>query len=134
MRRKGMGQGKRQGRGVGKRRRMMGFLQPCILVQLSRTDCHGYDLLKGLQDFVDDAGDHDPSIVYRLMRDMEDNGYVSSYEGEVSYGPQRKMYSITEDGKATMKRWVKDLQRTRGEIDRLLQHYKNIEISENERS
>jgi PadR family transcriptional regulator PadR len=125
-----MGQGKRQGRGAGKRRRMMGFLQPCILVQLSIQDYHGYDLLKGLQDFVDDAENHDPSIVYRLMRDMEDNGYVRSYEGEVSYGPQRKMYSITEDGKAMMKRWVKDLQRTRGEIDKLLQHYAKNENAE----
>ena len=130
MRRKGMGQGKRQGRGAGKRRRMMGFLQPCILAQLSRQDLHGYDLLKGLHEFVDDAGDYDPSIIYRLMRDMEDNGHVLSYEGEVSYGPQRKMYSITEAGKATMERWVNDLQRTRGEIDRLLEHYKEMESSE----
>ncbi len=132
MRRYGKDQGKRQGRGAGKRRRMMGFLQPCILVQLSRQDCHGYKLLKGLQDFVDDAENHDPSIIYRLMREMEDNGYVRSYEGEVSYGPQRKMYSITDDGKGMMKLWGEDLQRARNEIDRLLQHFNNIGFSDND--
>lgn len=106
----------------------MGFLQPCILVQLKKQDCHGYELLKGLQDFVDDAREHDPSIIYRLMRDMEDNDYVTSYEGEVSNGPPRKMYSITEEGKSILQRWVVDLQRTRSEIDRLLMHFEKTEI------
>ena len=126
MRRQGMRQGKRQGRGAGKRKRMMGFLQPCILLQLSREDNHGYELLKGLQEFVDDASEYDPSIIYRLMRDMEDNGYVTSYEGEESHGPRRKMYALTEEGKAILRQWIKDLERTRGEIDRLLKLYLNM--------
>jgi len=128
MRKVGMGKGKRRGRGAGKRKRMMGFLQPCILVQLSRQDFHGYELLKGLQDFVDDAAEYDPSIIYRLMREMEDSGYVSSYEGDVSSGPRRKMYTITEDGTTVLKEWLIDLQRSRDEIDRLLQHYEDAGI------
>lgn len=101
----------------------MGFLQPCILVQLSQKDRHGYDLLKGLDDFVDDALEYDPSIIYRLMKEMEENGSVSSYEGEVSQGPRRKMYTLTEEGRKTLNNWMVDLQRTKNEIERLLEHF-----------
>lgn len=129
MKKQGMRQGKRSGRRHGKRKRMIGFLQPCILVQLSKEDLHGYDLFKGLQCFVDDAGDYDPSIIYRLMRDMEENGYVTSYEGAVSNGPRRKMYTMTEEGKSILHQWVIDLQRTSSEIDRLLQHFTRGQIT-----
>lgn len=129
MKRRGARQGKGAGRGGGKRKRMLGFLQPCILVQLSRKDLHGYDLFKGLEYFVDDAEEYDPSIIYRLMRDMEENGHVTSYQGEISNGPQRKMYTITEEGKSMLHRWVADLQRTRSEIDRLLHHFTRGDIS-----
>ena len=115
--------GKRQRRGAGKRRRMIGFMQPCILVQLYQEDRHGYDLLKGLHDFVDDGSEYDPSIIYRLMKDMEASGYVTSYEGKVSQGPKRKMYSITQKGKANLNGWMADLQRTKNEIERLMDHF-----------
>ncbi len=117
-------QGKGRGRGRGRRRRMMGFLQPCILVQLYRLDRHGYELLKGLEAFIDNAEEYDPSVLYRLMRDMEENNYVRSYEGTESRGPKRKMYSITTEGKKILEHWVEDLQRTGKEIDNLVDIYK----------
>src|SRR6056297_2156101 len=116
-------QGKGRGRGRGRRRRMMGFLQPCILVQLCRQDRHGYELLKGLEAFIDNAEEYDPSVLYRLMRDMEENNYVRSYEGTESRGPKRKMYSITIEGKRILEHWVEDLQRTCSEIDNLVHIY-----------
>jgi PadR family transcriptional regulator, regulatory protein PadR len=127
MRRKGSGQrrGRGRGRGAGKKRRMLGFLQPCIFLQLRDQDKHGYDLLQGLSEFMDDAGEYDPSMVYRLMKEMESNGFVNSYEGDTSRGPRRKMYCLTEEGRNQLERWVEDLKRSRKEIDRLLAGYEN---------
>ncbi|THB71569.1 MAG: hypothetical protein D6B25_18280, partial [Desulfobulbaceae bacterium] len=48
---RGMRQGrgrKGQGKGQGKKRRPLGFLQPCLLLQLLQEDMHGYELLQGL--------------------------------------------------------------------------------------
>lgn len=126
MRGKGLGHGRgrgRGGRGVGKKRRMLGFLQPCIFLQLNDQDKHGYELLQGLSEFIDDAEEYDPSMIYRLMKEMELNGFVNSYEGDTSRGPKRKMYRLTEEGRLQLERWVLDLKRSREEIDRLLAEY-----------
>lgn len=120
----GRGQGRRKG--MGNKRRMLGFLQPCILIQLCEADKHGYDLLQGLEKYMHDGADYDPSMIYRLMREMETNGYVDSYEGEVSRGPRRKMYRLTADGEAQLKSWVDDLERSKQEIEMLLSAYKKI--------
>ena len=40
-----------RGRRGGRRRRVMSFLQPCLLVMLHRNADHGYNLLNGLDEF-----------------------------------------------------------------------------------
>lgn len=118
-------QGKRNQRrqGTKRKRRMTGFLQPCFLLQLYQEDRHGYDLLRGLEEFITEVDECDPSIIYRVMRDMEENGWVTSYEGTVSRGPKRRVYSLTEEGEQQLKKWMVDLQTTRNEIDNLLKLY-----------
>jgi PadR family transcriptional regulator PadR len=103
---------------------MMGFLQPCLLLMLHRGDAHGYNLLNGLDEFGLDPEAHDPSIVYRALREMEEMGWVESYEGEQSRGPQRRVYRLTEDGEHHLDVWVEDLQRAKREIELLLKAYK----------
>lgn len=103
---------------------MMGFLQPCLLLMLHRRDAHGYNLLNGLDEFGLDPEAHDPSIVYRALREMEEMGWVESYEGEQSRGPQRRVYRLTEDGEHHLDVWVEDLQRAKREIELLLKAYK----------
>ncbi len=119
-------QGKRHGqkRRAATKRKITGFLQPIFLLQLYVQDRHGYDLLQGLQEFVSDAASYDPSIIYRIMREMEGNGWVESYEGTVSRGPRRRMYSLTIEGKQQLAQWMDDLQRTKNEINTLLKAYR----------
>jgi PadR family transcriptional regulator len=119
MRQKGRGHG--GGRGKA-RRRVSGLLQPCLLIQLCNDDRHGYDLLQGLHEFLQDA-DHDPSIIYRMMRDMEENALVQSYEGTESRGPRRRMYTITSLGRQQLGEWIRELSQTKGEIENLLSNY-----------
>ena len=115
--------GQRRHKGQGRQRRMLGFLQPCLLVQLYEQDSHGYDLLQGLGEFVKNAEEYDPSVIYRVMRDMESEGWVDSYEGTVSRGPKRRVYRLNPEGKKRMERWISDLQKARDEIDNLLAVY-----------
>ena len=117
------GRGWRRGRRRGRRRRMMGFLQPCLLLMLHRGDAHGYNLLNGLGEFGLDPEAHDPSMIYRALREMEELGWVVSYEGERSLGPQRRMYRLTEDGEEHLTIWIQDLRRAKQEIDLLINAY-----------
>jgi PadR family transcriptional regulator PadR len=113
------------GRGQGRRRRVMSFLQPCLLFMLKSGEAHGYSLLNGLDEFGFDLERLDPSLVYRALRDMEDSGWVVSNWGEESQGPQRRVYKILPEGDEHLVQWVADLRRTRDEIDRLLCAYEN---------
>ncbi len=116
----GKGCGRRGQGALGNKRRMLGFLQPCLLFQLSQGDKHGYELFQGLGKFMIDGQDYDPSRIYRILRDMEAQGVVTSYEGEASRGPKRRMYRLTSDGREQFASWLEDLVRSRNEIDRLL--------------
>jgi len=98
----------------------MGFLRPGLLTLLRRDSGHGYNLLQGLEELGIDTEGMDPSVVYRALRDMEEEGLVNSRWGEESLGPRRRVYSLTGDGDDVVSAWVEDLEKTRTEIDRLL--------------
>ena len=115
-----MGRGKGRGRG---RRRVMNFLKPCLLFMLHQCEAHGYSLLDGLGEFGFDPELLDSSLVYRALRDMEENGWVISRWGEESQGPQRRVYQISPEGEVRLGEWIADLRKTRDEIDRLLNAY-----------
>ena len=118
-------------RGHGRRRRrVMSFLQPCLLMMLHRGQTHGYNLLGGLDEFGFNPERLDPSMVYRALRDMEDAGLVTSEWNEDSLGPQRREYRITDLGESHLAGWVEDLRRTRGEIDALIRAYEDVNTNE----
>lgn len=116
-------------RGRGRRRRVMSFLQPCLLVMLHRGEAHGYSLLSGLGEFGFNLERLDPSLVYRALRDMEAASLATSEWGDESLGPQRRVYRITEEGEQALAQWVADLRRTRQEIDQLLAAHESVSQS-----
>jgi poly-beta-hydroxybutyrate-responsive repressor len=101
----------------------MSFLQPCLLLMLTRSEAHGYSLLGELAEFGFNPDRVDPSLVYRALREMEANRWVTSRWDAESQGPRRKVYQITPEGDAYLQAWVTELRRTRDEINRLLAAY-----------
>ena len=111
------------GRGHGRRRRVMSFLQPCLLVMLHQGEAHGYSLMNGLGRFGFDLATLDPSLVYRALREMEAGGLVVSEWVQESLGPQRRVYRVTHAGEEYLAQWAGDLRHTRQQIDDLLAAY-----------
>ena len=101
----------------------MGFLQPCLLLMLHRGDAHGYTMLNDLGEFGLDSEALDPSIIYRSLREMEGAGWIVSYQGQESRGPQRRVYRLTEQGNRHLEIWIEDLRRAKREIELLMQAY-----------
>ena len=128
-----MGRGWRKGRGLGRRRRVMSFLQPCLLFMLQSGPAHGYGLLNRLDEFGFNLERLDPSLVYRALREMEDSGWVVSNWGEDSQGPQRRVYKILPDGEDILSHWIADLRRTRADIDLLVTAYEKGDLKSSER-
>ena len=123
----GRGRG-RGGRGR-RRQRVMSFLQPCLLLMLRRGEAHGYSLIDGLNEFGFDPDRFDPSLIYRALRDLEDNGFATSRWDDESQGPRRRVYQITANGEDYLKVWIEDLRRTQREIIALLSAYEQLEVN-----
>jgi poly-beta-hydroxybutyrate-responsive repressor len=80
---------------------------------------HGYELLADLRQFGFGQNPVDPSTVYRILRTLEERGFVSSRWDTGSAGPARRLYTITDEGDGYLAGWVDDLRAT----DRVLHHF-----------
>ena len=118
----------RRGRGVefgggACPRRIARFLEPCLLLLLRGDATHGYSLLEALHRFGFAPGTVDASVVYRILREMEEAGWVSSQWDTAGSGPPRRVYRVTPHGDEYLAAWIDDLRCTRDEIDRFIETY-----------
>lgn len=99
------------------------FLRPAILLLLRQDPSHGYDLVALLreQDLIDP--DLDPAIVYRYLREMEEEGLLSSEWQTEGGGVPRRVYRLTPAGESFVHGCVDNLRRTRRRLGRLFRLY-----------
>ena len=114
------------------RRHIRGFLEPCLLLLLHLSDGYGYDLTSALGSFG--LGNVDSSLVYRMLRDLEEAGLVeSAWESATSMGPARRFYRITSAGESHLADWIDDLRVTDETLHYFLEVYdRHISMSERE--
>ena len=99
------------------------MLESALLLLLHREQAHGYMLLEQLGEFR--LGGIDSSVIYRALRDMEAQGWVTStWDEEQTQGPPRRVYHITDLGDEVLASWIQDLEETRKMIDRLVEAYR----------
>lgn len=124
----GRGLGPGQGRGQGRGRRWLGeyslidvrLVEPALLAFLQEENVHGYALLEKLEALG--LGAISPSVIYRILRDFEDVGFVrSSWEEEKTQGPPRRVYSLTREGKEALARAKASLQETLDRLNTIIQ-------------
>jgi PadR family transcriptional regulator PadR len=93
------------------------------LLLLRHGSAHGYTLLDQLAEFG--LAERNPSTIYRVLRDMEGRGYVTSVWEEVqTQGPPRRVYQLTAQGQEMLAQHACILDETRGLIDRFLSTYR----------
>jgi poly-beta-hydroxybutyrate-responsive repressor len=112
-------------------RRIHRFLEPCLLLLLHRQQAHGYELVEGLEPFGFEQNPADLSTVYRILRDLEDRGFVISHWETSNAGPARRQYTITDDGDRYLAYWVQDLRETDRALHSFLDTYEaHMEVHE----
>jgi len=104
-------------------RRIQRFLEPCLLLLLHRQQAHGYELVEGLNPFGFGQNPADLSTVYRILRDLEDRGFVISHWDTSNAGPARRQYTITAEGDRYLAWWVQDLKETDRALHSFLDTY-----------
>lgn len=73
------------------------LLELCLLHLLTQGPQYGYELLRRLHDAFPDTQE---SAIYAILRGLQRDGCVRSYAGEISDGPTRKYYALTDAGRA----------------------------------
>ena len=80
------------------------FMTPWVLLVLKQWNLHGYLLLQQLNRMGFTDVDH--ATLYRELRRLEKEGYVSSQWEMGNSGPARRVYSITEAGEQMLLGWT----------------------------
>ena len=96
------------------------FVRPCVLLLLTETRAHGYELLERLREF---GFERDAGGLYRALRAMEHQGLVHSFWEPSGSGPDRRTYEPTARGRRWLDAWVANLAETRQTLDRFDQRY-----------
>ncbi len=97
------------------------WLTPAVLLLLRDMSSYGYDLMKALTRFG--FAMMNPGPLYRMLRQMEKDGLVSSNWDTTRQGPARRIYSITEAGEAYLKLWGRSLDQYRRMMDQFFRLY-----------
>jgi PadR family transcriptional regulator AphA len=77
-----------------------------ILQLLTRNAASGYDLKKRFFTSVGHGWHAYDTQIYRELKSLEAAGFVSGKVAQGRSGPQRRLYTITEDGRESLSEWL----------------------------
>lgn len=95
------------------------FVEPAALAALLHQGGHGYDVRREIRDLTGGELEVDAGGLYRVLRRLEEDGFVTSRWAEGDAGPQRRDYKLTSEGRELAADWIAHL-RERERVSALL--------------
>jgi len=89
--------------GTGKTQR---YIQPSILMSLKLKPSYGYELIQDIQQFGFVEGAAPPGMIYRHLRQLEQEGLVCSEWHTEGTGPARRIYRLAPEGDDMLLAWI----------------------------
>ena len=89
------------------------LLRPAVMAVLAREPqgLHGYLIAQRLQEVaLFSRRPPDNTGLYRALKAMEEEGYLTSAWDVDGSGPARRIYLLTENGRGCLERWVETLE------------------------
>jgi DNA-binding PadR family transcriptional regulator len=93
------------------------YIQSSILMALKIRSSYGYELIKEISQFGFVEGQAPPGMIYRHLRDLEENGLVSSEWQTEGAGPAKRVYQLTPEGSEVLDIWIAYMK---NQVDKLL--------------
>jgi len=103
------------------------YLQPSILMALKQRPAYGYELIQTIPEFGFMEGPAPPGMIYRHLRDLEDNGLVVSEWQTAGSGPAKRVYQLTAEGDEVLSYWIGYLSRQAEKLQRFIAMYADIQ-------
>ena len=106
--------------GSGKQER---YIQPSVLLGLYMKPAYGYELIHNIQEFGFVEGQAPPGMIYRHLRQLEEDGLVSSKWETEGSGPAKRMYHLTHEGKEVLALWIEYMGRQMTNLGNFIRMY-----------
>jgi poly-beta-hydroxybutyrate-responsive repressor len=103
------------------RARVERFAEPAVLLLLRERPVHGYELLEQLPEVTGERVDM--GNLYRFLRMLETDGIVRSDWDDRAAGPSKRVYELTDEGRALLDQWASALRDSQTRLDGFLTRY-----------
>ena len=101
-----------------------GWVQFLLLLLLNEEPMHGYQLNEVLQERkLVREGRFKTGSLYNILNRMEEKGTLNSTQEESKEGRPRRVYSITQEGKAYLKQGLEYMLRRKRFLDEMEKYY-----------
>lgn len=101
--------------------------QPAILLLLVKNETHGYELIQKLNQMDCIDGELEAATVYRMLRRMEQDGLIVSRWEHGEFGPARRQYELTVQGRKSLDDWATALKARVKQIEAFISNYNSLE-------
>ncbi|MGD9975432.1 MAG: PadR family transcriptional regulator [Desulfatirhabdiaceae bacterium] len=102
------------------------YIQPSILMTLKEKPSHGYDLIQNISQFEFIEGNAPPGMIYRHLREMEDNGLVVSEWNTDDVGPAKRIYRLTSEGDDVLSSWINYMGSQAKKMLAFIERYRDV--------
>jgi poly-beta-hydroxybutyrate-responsive repressor len=102
------------------------YIQPSILLALKTKSSYGYELIQSIGQFGFVEGSAPPGMVYRHLRDLEENGLVTSEWETEGAGPAKRVYQLTSEGGEVLIHWIAYMKTQAQNLMNFIEHYEKI--------
>jgi PadR family transcriptional regulator len=107
------------------------YIQPSILLALKQKPSYGYELIQQIPQFGFIEGQAPPGMIYRHLRELEDNGLVLSQWETEGTGPAKRVYQLTEEGLEVLEFWIGYMQEQSERLMKFVKMYQSVAKKKN---
>lgn len=98
-------------------------MEPFLLLELAAGQTYGYELTRVMADLGFRRAAEDPSMLYKVLRVLEEEGYLTS-AWSVGEDRPRRLYQLTSQGEVYLHERTVDLERQSKRIAAFQERYR----------
>ncbi len=96
-----------------------------ILISIAQEPNHGLGILNKMNENVP-QNRLDTAVIYRSLKELESEGFITSSWAESGSGPQKKVYSITSEGYERLDLFKEDIEESLSNLQLFLKMYADL--------
>ncbi|MCG8635645.1 MAG: helix-turn-helix transcriptional regulator [Desulfobacterales bacterium] len=99
------------------------YIQASVLLGLADAPSYGYELISTIQSFGFIEGAAPPGMIYRHLRQMEEDNLVRSEWETKEAGAAKRIYTITDEGREVLDLWINFMQTNADKLNNFIKMY-----------